>query len=96
MSEMLTLRGEIDRIHNDLILLFAERVEVAKKIARFKKRENLPLTDETREMEIISQIRKMAKKKNLSPVILEEIFTLFLDYCKLEMVLDYDSYYART
>jgi chorismate mutase len=94
MKEILSLRSQIDRIHSDLVLLFAERVELAKKIAQYKKRENLPLTDETREMEIISQIRQMAKEKQMSPVIFEEMFTLFLDYCKLEMVLHYD-YNAR-
>ena len=48
------LRLEIDKIDDQLIKLFQERMEVSAKIAEYKRENNLPVLDPKREREKIS------------------------------------------
>lgn len=53
-------RNEIDRIDRELLAGFRERMEIAEKIARYKKENGLPVLDEAREKEKISRIAREA------------------------------------
>lgn len=79
------LRKEIDAIDTQLVALIARRLEIAREIARIKKREKLPILDAKREDAIKLEIRKMAKDRGISASVMEEIIQLILDYSKLEM-----------
>ena len=61
---------------------------MAKKIAKVKKKENMPIQDEVREKLLLEEIRMMAKEKGLSPAIMEEIFALFINYSRLIMKME--------
>jgi len=52
-------RAQIDRIDDEMIKLFAERMEVAKKIGQYKKENDLPILDRSRERE---KLRDLAGK----------------------------------
>ena len=54
MTELESLRNEIDRVDADLADLFCRRMEIVKKIARCKKEAGLPLFDKAREDEIFA------------------------------------------
>lgn len=50
------LREEIDRIDNEVIRLFGERMSASAKIAEYKRENNLPILDATREREKLIDI----------------------------------------
>ncbi len=79
------LRMQIDTINRNLIALLGTRLEIAREIARVKKKERLPILDSKREDAIKAEIRMLAKEQGLSPTVMEEIFTIVMDYTRLEM-----------
>ncbi len=81
------LREQIDAINRELVELFGKRLELAKEIARIKKREKLPILDEARERRQYEALRKLATERGLSPMIIEEMFRLFIEYSRLEMAI---------
>lgn len=50
------IRSEIDRIDNQLLILFQKRMMSARKIAQFKKENKLPILDRQREERIIESL----------------------------------------
>lgn len=66
MDELIRLRQEIDEIDNNLIELFEKRMLIAKKVARYKKNQNIPIYDESRENEIIKKNIGKLNDKSLS------------------------------
>lgn len=80
-----TLRDQIDAIDSELVVLLGKRVAVARDIARIKKREKLPILDPNREEAIKAKVKKLAIEHEISPLIMEEIFQLLLDYSRIEM-----------
>lgn len=84
------LRNQIDHLNAEIIKLFSKRLKVAKEIAKIKKERHLPLHDSSREEEQLQALRDLAKQHDISPAVIEEIFTLFLDYSKLNMKMEMD------
>jgi chorismate mutase len=82
------MRGIIDQLNAEIIGLFAIRLKVAKEIARIKKEHSLPVHDPVREEQQLQKLRDLAKQKDLSPAVIEEIFELFVDYSKINMKLE--------
>lgn len=82
-----SLRKEIDAINEEIITLLAKRLDVAKQIAEVKRAETLPVDDWEREKLQNERLRELAKRHNVSPAIIEDIFNLFVGYSKLEMKL---------
>jgi chorismate mutase len=83
-----SLRHQIDHLNAEIIGLFSERLKVAKEIAKIKKERNLPVHDPAREQEQLQALRDLAKQHGLSPAVIEEIFTLFVDYSKINMKME--------
>jgi len=79
------LRQEIDAINGQIVALFAKRLDVVRKIAEVKKMEAMPVDDPKREAEQLNILRKMARQHGVSAAVIEEIFSLFVDYSKLNM-----------
>lgn len=52
-EKLKSLRAQIDVIDKDLIDLFEKRMEVVENVAKVKKVANIPLTDESREAEVV-------------------------------------------
>lgn len=83
---MLTeLREEIDAINSALVALLAKRFKLTREIARIKKRDGLPILDPNREDAIKIKVRELAKEQGISPLVMEEIIQLILDYTRIEM-----------
>ena len=76
------LRQRIDEINENIISLFAERLEVALEIAKIKREENLPVFDPIREGKQKELLKKTAEKHNISPAIIDEIFVVLVEYSK--------------
>ena len=54
--EIDALRNKIDEIDNKLVKLFEDRMEICAEIAQYKKENNLPVLDKTRERELLNKI----------------------------------------
>jgi len=52
------LRLEIDRIDEQLVCLFQERMDLSAEVAIYKKQHNLPTHDPVREKEILEKLSK--------------------------------------
>lgn len=53
------LRKDIDDIDSEIIPLLVRRMEAARDIALYKKKHNLPITDEKRENEIFAKVGEL-------------------------------------
>ncbi len=76
------LRGEIDRIDDDLVKLFTQRMEIAAQIADCKKAENLPIFVPSREREKLADVAKKAgpEMANYTRVLYSMLFELSRSY----------------
>ena len=76
------LRAEIDRIDDQLINLFEERMEVASKIGQYKKENGLPVLNSQREREILNNIADKSKPemKSYLRVLYSLLFELSRSY----------------
>jgi chorismate mutase/prephenate dehydratase len=54
-GDLASYRAEIDRIDDDILSLFTERMDVASLVAAYKKAHNMPVMDRSREREILAQ-----------------------------------------
>ena len=76
------LRGQIDRIDDQLVDLFAQRMDVAAQIADYKKLNNLPIYVPSREREKLLDVAKKAgpDMDNYTRVLYSMIFELSRSY----------------
>ncbi len=79
------LRNEVDAINAEIIGLLGKRLKVTKEIAKVKRNQTLPVDDWERERLQKEMLRELAKQNHLSPAIIEEMFTTFVNYSKMEM-----------
>ena len=56
------LRVEIDKIDEELIRLFEQRMDISLKVAEYKRQHNLPVHDPVREQEILDKLSKKVGK----------------------------------
>ena len=68
------VRRHIDRADIVLITALAERMSLMPEIAEYKKKNNLSVFDEKREVEIMNNLKKIAKQHGLEESFVEEIF----------------------
>lgn len=61
------LRGEIDRIDDELLDLLARRMEVAREIGLFKKRNKLPVVQPSRYNDLMDRCVSLADRLKISP-----------------------------
>ena len=63
------LRTGIDKIDEDLVKLFEERLEICDAVADVKGQGNIPVTDTSREKEVINKAVKLIKDNNKADII---------------------------
>lgn len=86
MSEIDILRKEIDKVDEEIIKLIISRFELAKKIGQIKRQNNLPLTDEDREVKVKNKWLLLAKKYGLSESFVEAFLPILFSYAKLYQI----------
>ena len=76
------LRGEIDKIDDELVALFGKRMEVAARIADYKKENNLPILVPAREREKLADVAQKAgpEMANYTRVLYSMLFELSRSY----------------
>jgi len=68
------IRRHIDRIDTVIITALAERMSLMPDVAEYKKNKNIAIFDEEREVEIMENLKKIAKEQGLEESFTEEIF----------------------
>ncbi|WP_097027664.1 chorismate mutase [Clostridium peptidivorans] len=63
MDILQNLRNEIDEIDKQLVELFEKRMETVLKVAQYKKENNIPILNKSREDEVIEKNVKYLKNK---------------------------------
>ncbi len=66
MDELIKFREEIDKIDNELVVLFEKRMGIAKRIAVYKSNKNIPICDEARENAVVRKNIEKLEDKSLS------------------------------
>ena len=76
------LRNEIDKIDDELVKLFGQRMDVAARIADFKKENNLPILVPAREREKLANVAEKAgpEMSNYTRVLYSMLFALSRSY----------------
>ena len=68
------IRRHIDRIDTVLITALAERMSLMPDVAEYKNNNNIQVFDEKREVEIMGNLKQIAKGHGLDESFVEEIF----------------------
>ena len=68
MGDLKDYRDEIDNIDKELISLFERRMNIAKKVAEYKKANNLPILNEEREKQVIIKNVNLLQNKEYSKI----------------------------
>lgn len=76
------LREQIDRTDEEILILIKRRFQTAKKIAKYKKTNNMQIEDLDRETLLIFERIKKATTMNLPESFVRDIFELVLDQSK--------------
>ncbi len=64
MEDLKQFRDKIDEIDRQLVALFEERMEVVLKVAEYKKQNNIPILNVSREKEVIDKNKLRLKNKD--------------------------------
>lgn len=80
--DLTQLRHEIDRIDRELVSLFCERMNIAAKIADYKKEQRLPIYHPAREQEVLDKVAGQAGPEMADYIIslYSELFALSRSY----------------
>ena len=85
MSDLVSLREEINQITKEMVNLFEKRLDVSKKIALYKKVNDLPIFQPEREKEVIEKYTQDAKYHELTEKFLVDLMALSKELQKEEM-----------
>lgn len=82
MKDIKELRNEIDEIDTQLTALFCKRMQVAEKVAEYKKEKGMPVLDATRERELLNKIHEKAGEEfgEYSRILYNTIMSLSRSY----------------
>ena len=80
--EIKELRNQIDKIDDELVRLFAKRMDISKQVADYKKKNNLPIHVPAREREILQEVAKKSGSdlSDYTRVLYSMIFELSRSY----------------
>jgi chorismate mutase len=76
------IRRHIDRIDTVIITALAERMSLMPEVADYKKKNNIPIFDEAREVQIMKNLKKIASVHGLDESFVEEVFLSLFNEAK--------------
>lgn len=76
------LRKEINKINNNIIDLLSERQKISVEIAKYKLKNNLPITNKNREKIVLTSVVSKAAELDLDIDIVKEIFVKIIKLSK--------------
>ena len=76
------IRRHIDRIDTVIITALAERMSLMPDVAEYKKKHNVPIFDEKREVEIMKNLKQISAEQGLDEGFVEEVFLSLFNEAK--------------
>ena len=58
------MRSRIDRVDDEIVRLYGERMELTREIGRFKRENGIPVLDTERERELLNRVGEKAGEEN--------------------------------
>ena len=80
MNELEEYRKQIQLINNDLLHLLKKRLDVVMKIGNLKKRNNIPIRNESVEINQIKELLKNGREIGLETEFVEDVFKQIIAY----------------
>lgn len=78
MTQLDEYRAEIDAINRQLIELLGKRFEVTRKVGEYKRDNNLPPADRSREAAILEELGDIALEHELDPELVKELMKIIM------------------
>lgn len=78
MSNLKAYRNQIDKLDKKLIEILSKRFEIAKKVGVYKKENNIPVLDKSREKDLLDTKEKLAKGAGIDGKFISGIFKLII------------------
>jgi monofunctional chorismate mutase len=78
-GDIAALRRELDEIDRELTMLFERRMEVSRRVAEYKRENNLPVLDASREEQVLCSRVEMLSDKSLE----QSVRALFMEIMRL-------------
>ncbi|HSQ48193.1 MAG TPA: chorismate mutase [Candidatus Deferrimicrobiaceae bacterium] len=80
-DEIAALRAKIDEVDDQILFALSERVKVCKAIGLAKKKQKMPIRDESRENEIYLRVKEKSKKLGLNETQIELLYREIVNIC---------------
>ncbi len=80
------LRKKINRVDDELVRLYGERMDIAREIGRYKRANNLPVLDSERERNLLNRVGDMAGEENENGV--RALFGFLMSQSRTQQMLD--------
>jgi len=81
LDDIASLRAKIDEIDDQILFALSERVKVCKDIGLAKKKQKMPIRDESRENEIYLRVKEKSKKLGLNETQIELLYREIVNIC---------------
>ena len=80
------LRTQIDRVDDELIRLYGERMELTRQIGRYKRERGIPVLDTERERNLLNRVGEKAGEENENGV--RALFGFLMSQSRTSQMLD--------
>lgn len=80
MKELGEYRKEIDTLDDQIINLLARRFEIVRAVGRLKARNNIPVVQSARVVEVINRAAALAARQNLDPDLVRHLYQIMIDH----------------
>jgi len=85
MEDLSNFRTALDHIDAQLIELLGQRFEVCRKVADFKRQNEVPMMQPGRVKEVLRRNAELAESHSVNPDFVQELYTLVIgEACRLE------------
>jgi chorismate mutase len=81
LEDIQTLRKRVDEIDDQIIKALSERVKVCRAIGEAKKKQGLPIRDQSRENEVYVRVKEKAAKFQLDSAQIEALYREIVNMC---------------
>ena len=80
-DDIAALRAKIDEIDDQILFALSKRVKVCKAIGLAKKKQKMPIRDESRENEIYLRVKEKSKKLGLNETQIDLLYREIVNIC---------------
>jgi chorismate mutase len=93
MEDLSNFRAALDRVDTQLIELLGQRFEICRKVANYKKKNNVPMMQPDRVKAVHERIAELARLNSVNPKFVQDLYTLVIaEACRLEdEIIDADQ-----